>query len=267
MFPMPATSRWSWQRLAERRRLARAAQPPTAARARGSSASTSGPEPPRGAAARASSTGPFQSTASCVRPRAARATGQPARCAPARLHPPAAGHAQMAADDEAALERGAAGSCRPPRPTRARARRARGATRSPGRAGSATRPRACWPTSGWSRRAARWSASPSGTVTSLELVFSAHATVPAPTGRAQRKRDGVSPDTDVRHGRAHAVRPYDATRRFAAGRPDRGDHDRRRRRSSISRAASARRIPGARHPASRCRTRPASTRSGRGDRS
>ncbi len=88
-----------------------------------------------------------------------------------------------------------------------------------------------WPTSGCSRSAARWSASPSGTTPSLELVFSTHGTAPAPTGRAQRSRRGVRPGTHVRRGRAHALRPHDAPRGLAAGRSDRADHDRRRRRA------------------------------------
>ena len=229
MFPIPATSRWSWS-ASPSRRVAGAAQPRDGGvEVELLGASTSGPSRRTAPRRRASSTGPFQRTPSSSSPRStSHGSAASAACRAARS---ASGRSSAGGCGRRARPRsGAAGSCRPPRPTRARARRAARRHRVAWARGFGDSTSSRWPTSGCSRRAARWSESPSGTPPSLELVFSTHATAPCrPQGvRSEVDAAAQRPATHVRRGRAHALRPHDTPRRLAAGRSDRADHDRRR---------------------------------------
>ena len=160
MLPMPARTRWSCKTSpsgfvgsTRRSRCTRAA---------GSvpSASRSGPSRASG---RARASGPGRSTASLRASRrggrataARRAPPRPARCASGRS---CAGGCEPSPRPRSA----AAGACRPPPrpPGGGRRRPPRPPSRAP--AGAARTPRPAEPTSGWSRAAARWRESPSGT--------------------------------------------------------------------------------------------------------
>ena len=126
MFPIPATSRWSG---APRR----AGRSPAAAQPRDRSRHVElvrehvRPEPRAPAARRARAPGRSRALPRGSSPRST-SHGEPTRAAPARLDPPAARHAQVAAHDDPALEAQQQVLARPPRRTRARGRRSAGAT-------------------------------------------------------------------------------------------------------------------------------------------